>query len=34
MSQGPLRELWAPPRRALVSGLVLTVTVVARNRWQ
>ncbi len=29
MSQGPLRELWAPPRRALVSGLVLTVTVVA-----
>ena len=29
MSQGQLAELWAPPRRALVTGLVLTITVVA-----
>src|SRR5215472_2675289 len=29
MSQGRLRELWAPDIRALTVGLILTITVVA-----
>ena len=29
MDEGRLRELWAPQRRALTTGLVLTITFVA-----
>src|SRR5579862_8746316 len=29
MEEGRLRELWAPQRRALTTGLVLTITFIA-----